>query len=64
MLNTAILQSDSVTHIYLYIYTFFNNIFHYGLYRVLNIVLPAIQLDLVVYSIYKSLHVGVINLHA
>ena len=55
MLNTAILQSDSVTHIYLsiYIYMFFNIIFYYGLYRVLNIVLPAIQLDLVVYSIYK-----------
>ena len=57
-------------YIYIYIYTHTHTHTHFLIlfsimvyHRVLNIVLPAIQLDLVVYSVYKSLHVGVINLH-
>ena len=57
------IQLHISVYIYIHTHTFFILFSIIDYHRVLNIVLPAIQLDLVVYSVYKSLHVGVIKLH-
>ena len=58
VLISAVQQSDSVTHIYIFLFVFFSIMVYH---RILSTVPCAIQQDLVVYPSYTSLHLLIPN---